>query len=163
MILSLQGAIVPGAFVGCLGANLLVAGVARRNGRIRIETLLLSGIAISILLSALISFILFSSGDNLHQIVFWLMGGLWTVSWSDIMTGIIVIPIFFTLFIFARELNVYSLGEEQAISLGQNVEMLKRLVILATSLLTAVSVSIAGTIGFIRPDYSPYHAALGRT
>lgn len=149
-IVFLGGALLPVfAFFGAIGSTFLVYAIATRHGRAPVETLLLTGIAISMFFSSILSFLMYSAGNSLHQIVFWLMGGLWNVSWNDVWLGLLI-PIGGILLIdLARDLNILSLGEEDALHLGVNVEQFKRVLLFLSSALTAVAVSIAGSIGFI--------------
>ncbi len=137
------------AFLGAIGSTFLVYAIATRHGRASVETLLLTGIAISMFFSSILSFLMYSAGKSLHQIVFWLMGGFWNVSWNDVWLGLLI-PIGGILLIaLARDLNILSLGEEDALHLGVNVEQFKRILLFISSAVTAVAVSIAGSIGFI--------------
>lgn len=137
------------AFIGSLVSTLLVYLVAKRNGRMAVETVLLSGIAISLFLSAMLSFIMYLSGNGLHKIMFWTMGGLWNMAWSDVAIGLLILAGCAVLFFFSRDLNILTLGEEDAIHLGVNTERLKKLLLLISAFITAIAVSISGCIGFI--------------
>ena len=137
------------AFVGCIGATFLVYGISRQGGRIPVEQLLLTGIAVSLFLSAILSFVMYTSGESLHQIFLWLMGGFWNTSWNDIWIGLLIVPASLSLLLFSRELNIFSFGEEDALHLGVDIEFLKRSLLLASSFITGLAVAIAGSIGFI--------------
>ena len=63
------------AFVGATAATFLVYALATRNGRAPVETLLLTGVALSMFFSAILSFLMYSAGKSLHQIIYWMMGG----------------------------------------------------------------------------------------
>ncbi|MDD4568164.1 Hemin transport system permease protein HmuU [Methanoculleus chikugoensis] len=137
------------AFVGAMAATFTVYFIARKGGKIPVETLLLSGVALATLLSAFLSFLMYTAGKSLHQIMFWLMGGFWNISWNDV---IIVLPILagcLVIYLFARDVNILSLGEEDATHLGVNVEQLKRILLALSSFLAGIAVSVAGSIGFI--------------
>ncbi|ABS55504.1 transport system permease protein [Methanoregula boonei 6A8] len=137
------------AFAGCLIASFLVYGIAQKGGRVKTEQLLLTGIAISMFFSAILSAVMYSSGQNLHQILFWLMGGFWNISWSDALLGLAVIPVSLVLLLYSRELNIFSMGEDDAIHLGVNVNRLKIILLALSSLVTGICVAIAGCIGFV--------------
>ncbi|MFA5237625.1 MAG: iron chelate uptake ABC transporter family permease subunit, partial [Methanoregula sp.] len=102
------------AFIGCLAASFIVYGLAQKAGRVQVEQLLLTGIAVSMFFAAILSAIMYSSGQNLHQILFWLLGGFWNVSWSDVALGLIILPAALSLLLFSRELNIFSMGEDDA-------------------------------------------------
>ena len=137
------------AFIGATLSTIVVYFIALRNGRVTVETLLLCGIAVSLFLSALLSFIMYISGNSLHQIMFWMMGGFWNIYWDDVLLGMLIPLACILLFVFSRDLNVMALGEEEAIHLGVNTEKTKRILLLVSSFITGIAVSIAGCIGFI--------------
>ncbi|UUX92709.1 FecCD family ABC transporter permease [Methanoplanus endosymbiosus] len=137
------------AFIGATGATLMVYVLATKNGRAPVETLLLSGVALSMFFSAILSFLMYNAGKSLHQIVFWLMGGFWNVGWTDALTGLIIIFASVFLLFFSRDLNILSLGEDDAGTLGVNVELLKKVLLVVSSLVAGIAVAIAGAIGFI--------------
>lgn len=138
------------AFLFSVMTIFLVYNIARVGGKVPVMTLLLAGIAVSSLLSALVSLCIFFSGKQLHQVVFWLMGGFSGRGWGYVymfipygLVGSIVI------FIYARELNAMLLGEEPAQHLGVEVEAVKRRLLVAAALLTGACVSVSGLIGFV--------------
>lgn len=142
---------IPGfAFIFALMTILLVYRLARIGDRVPVMTLLLAGIAVSSLLSALVSLGLFFSGDQLHQVVFWLMGGFsgrgWDYVYMFIPYGLIGAAV---IFVYARELNAMLLGEEPAQHLGVEVERVKKYLLIAAALLTGACVSVSGLIGFV--------------
>ncbi|WP_342679891.1 FecCD family ABC transporter permease [Methanofollis sp. UBA420] len=137
------------AFIGATASTAIVFLISRRDGRVAVETLLLSGIAMSMFLSAILSFIMYLSGSSLHQIMLWLMGGFWNISWSNVWLALSIPAACLILFVFARDLNVISLGEEDAVHLGVDVERLKVVLLLLSSFITGIAVSVAGSIGFI--------------
>ena len=138
------------AFVGALVTIFVVYNIARRNGGNSMLSLLLIGIAISSFLSAVVSLIKIISSDALHGIVYWIMGSLQVAGWNHlyiaspfIFVGIIII------YYYAKDLNIISLGENQAQHLGVDVEGLKTRLLICVSLITAAAVSVSGIIGFI--------------
>ncbi|MDY6844451.1 MAG: iron chelate uptake ABC transporter family permease subunit, partial [Thermodesulfobacteriota bacterium] len=139
------------AFLGAFLSTSLVYTIARTNGKVPETTLLLSGVIVNFFLSAFLMLLIsIARGTELHEIVFWLMGDLGRASRIQVKAAAIYIflGIIVTLF-FARDLNVISFGEEQAKSLGVEVERLKILIFIAGSFLTGVAVSVSGAIGFI--------------
>ncbi|MEG3056671.1 MAG: iron chelate uptake ABC transporter family permease subunit [Methanoculleus sp.] len=137
------------AFIGATVATFTVYTIARQGGKVPVETLLLSGVALSMLLSAFLSFLMYTAGRSLHQIMFWLMGGFWNVSWDDVLIATLIPIGCLAIYFYARDMNIISLGEEDAIHLGVNVERLKQLLLFASAFLAGIAVSIAGAIGFI--------------
>jgi len=137
------------AFAGCMGAAFLVYGISRRSGRVPVEQLLLTGIAVSMFLGAVLSFLMYVSGESLHLIFLWLMGGFWNISWQDTWIGFLILPAAVPLLLLSREQDILALGEEDAVSLGVDTELLKKALLGISAFLTAIAVSIAGSIGFI--------------
>jgi len=137
------------AFIGATGATFIVYAISMRHGRAPVETLLLSGIALSMFLSSILSFLMYSAGKSLHQIMFWLMGGFWNVSWNDATIAFLIPLAGIFLAFYSRDLNILSLGEDDAVHLGVNVERLKQILLFLSSFVTGIAVSIAGAIGFI--------------
>jgi iron complex transport system permease protein len=139
------------AFVFAFITLFLVYAISRnRNGYVPVETLLLAGIAVGSLFSALVSTLQYFSGEKLAGVVFWLMGGLNNASWEQV--GISLPPVILgcaVIILLARDLNAMMVGEEQAGNLGINVNTTRMVLLLAASLVTAMAVSVAGVIGFV--------------
>ncbi|HVO77601.1 MAG TPA: iron chelate uptake ABC transporter family permease subunit, partial [Methanomassiliicoccales archaeon] len=138
------------AFVFCIGTMFLVYGLSRTGGIVPVETLLLAGIAVGALFSALVSFMQFIAGEQLSSVVFWLMGGLSSSTWQQlyVITPLIAIGSFAIAW-FARDLNLMTIGEEHASSLGVDTQKLILYLTIATSVVVAAAVSVSGVIGFV--------------
>lgn len=138
------------ASIGAVAATVTVYNIARVGSRTPVVTLLLSGIAVSIFLSAIVSMLQVVAGWELHRLVFWLMGGFSYVKWKDVWA---ILPLICTgiplTYLFARDLNIVALGEEEAQHLGVDVERSKKILVALGSLLTASAVSISGLVGFV--------------
>ena len=138
------------AFVGALLAAFGVYLLATEGGRTPVETLLLAGVAVQTFLGAVVSFLLVGAGRDLREAIYWLMGHLQHSTWTEAtVAAAVVVPGFLALLAYARDLNVLLLGEEDAHSLGIEVERTKRLLLAVSSLLTAAAVAVAGVIGFV--------------
>jgi len=150
-VVFLGGIFVPiFAWIGAVVAILVVWSIAGRKGMIPVETLLLTGVAVSFFFSAIVSFLIAIAGQNVHQILFWLMGGFWNASPSSaILAAFILVPAGTLLFVMGRDLNALSLGEETAAHLGIDAGRARWTVLGASTLLVAGAVSIAGSVGFI--------------
>ncbi|MCP8323064.1 MAG: iron ABC transporter permease [Candidatus Methylarchaceae archaeon HK02M2] len=137
------------ALIFALVTMFMVYGLASTRG-VETETLILAGIAIGSLFNALVSFLIYISGEKIYGIVFWLMGGLWGADWEQLF---IIFPVFLggIVITFNRswDLNALSMGDEVAINLGINVKSSKIFLLTLATLLTAVTISLTGTIGFI--------------
>ena len=138
------------AFATGLASAFGVYLIATEDGRTPVATLLLAGVAVQTFLGAVISFMLTMGGRSLEQAVFWLMGHLHNATWEEVGFAILVIPIFFVVLAwYSRDLNVLLLGEEDAATLGIEVERTKRVLLGVSSLITAAAVAVSGVIGFV--------------
>ncbi|MFB6094097.1 MAG: vitamin B12 ABC transporter permease BtuC [Halanaeroarchaeum sp.] len=127
-----------------------VYAIATEDGRTPVATLLLAGVAVQTFLGAVISFMLVKSGRSLEQAIYWLMGHLHGATWAEVRLTLLVVPVLLGgLQWYARDLNVLLLGEEDAHTLGIEVERTKRVLLALSSLLTASAVAVAGVIGFV--------------
>ena len=139
------------AFIGAMITIFIVYQIALENGRIPVQSLILSGVIVSISLSGIIVFLVsISSKDAIHNIMWWLLGnlqvydfGVLTIVATIVVTGIL------TIFYFAQDLNAISLGEEEAIHLGIDSENVKKILFVIISLVTGALVSLTGIIGFV--------------
>ena len=138
------------AFVGALGVTLLVYGISVRGGKVPVSVLLLTGVAVGSLAAALTSFLMLMSHENLHRILYWLLGGLASRRWEHVemvwpyaVVGIVVLQV------YARDLNLLLQGEESAQHLGVSVERVKLLLLGTAALLTAAAVAVSGIVGFV--------------
>lgn len=138
-------------FLGALGSISLVYFLARRQGALRISTLLLIGVMISFIASALILLIMSLVEEHqLHGILFWTMGSLEETDLSLIkLVSFVILTGIAISFLFSRALNVLSLGEEEALHLGVNVERTQRALFILGSLMAGAAVSVSGIIGFV--------------
>ncbi len=138
-------------FLGAILVIILVYSLSRRKGMLKIQGLLLTGVMISFISSSLIMLIMaVSRTEDLHGIVFWVMGSLEEPSWVLIKLALAVSVFGLAIsYLFALHLNALILGEEEAMHLGVNTEKTKRLLFIIASLVTGCSVSITGIIGFV--------------
>ena len=138
------------AFVFALATVLVVYAVARTGQGVSMLTLLLVGVAVNTLLLSMIAIVGIVSGEALTVIMTWLFGSLVSCNWNQVLVvlPLVVIGILVSI-IFARDLNMMSLGEEGAHHLGVDAERLKNILLMSATLITAAVVSISGTIGFV--------------
>lgn len=140
------------AFLAGVTTIFIVYSISRVGTRVPEMTLLLTGIAATFFLSAIYQIMqaLAPSGASLHTSVFWLIGGISNISWSQVYTifPVILVGIIISFF-FARDLNMMALGEDTAQHLGVNTERSKTILITVGALVTAIAVSISGLIGFV--------------
>jgi iron complex transport system permease protein len=140
------------AFLGGLAAVLLVYRLSSVAGRpLDPKVLVLAGVVVSAFTGAIMSAILtLSTAESLRNAFFWMLGGFSAASWSTlaVFAAYAVVPLF-ALGAGARSLDLLSLGEEPATSLGLDAGRARRYVYLASSLLTAASVAVCGVVGFV--------------
>jgi len=138
------------AFLGASITITLVYYLARTNRTIPTTTLILAGVAVSSFATALTSFLMLRSNEELRRALGWLLGGSILNGWDPVIAVLPYIAIGLgSLLISGHALNVLQYGEEQAQQLGLNVERTKFLLILAASLTTAAAVAFSGVIGFV--------------
>jgi iron complex transport system permease protein len=138
------------AFFFAILSVTIVYKIAQTNYRMSTSALILSGIAVSFFFSALTSFILFFSEDKAHNILSYLMGSLWGVSWIKFYIVLaVMIPCIITFFFYGWDLNLMVFSDETAQSMGVNIEQSKSVTLVLMTLLTATAVAFCGTIGFI--------------
>jgi iron complex transport system permease protein len=142
--------IIGNAFIFTLLAAGAVYGLAKYKG-ITPETMILAGIAISYLFSAMTSFLQYvGHAEQVQEVVFWSMGSLGRSSWEKvwIVSAIIAICLPY-LIIKSWDINAMGTGDETAKSLGVNVERTRVVSMMLVSLITASVICFTGTIGFI--------------
>lgn len=138
------------AFIGACLTLLAVIAMAGRDGELSPVNLILSGVIVSAILSAGLSFIKYLADERVAVIVFWLMGSFVSRTWGDaLLTGAVCLPGFAVCLLLARDLNIMSLGALQARSLGVNTGRVRLILLLTASLMSAVCVSVSGVIGFV--------------
>ena len=147
------------AYMLGVGACALVTGlltivviyrIASIGNRMHTTTLLLTGVCITFLMSAIISFIMVLRQDKMDSIIFWTMGSFASASWTEvaIVAPVVAVGISIVLY-YARDLNLLLAGSETARSLGVEVERVKRVLLLSTTLMVAFCVATCGVIGFV--------------
>jgi iron complex transport system permease protein len=145
------GLVVPAvAFLGALAAGLLVYRLARVGPAVQVATLLLAGIAVAALISAIMALVLTYSGERMRSIYFWLLGGLSARGWESLAAAAPLAALGVAAALgTAGNLNLMALGEERAAQLGLEVERFKRVALATGALLTGAAVAVAGVIGFV--------------
>lgn len=139
------------AFAGAVGAVLLTYLVGVSGGRHRSpSTLILAGVAVSAFLSAGQTYLLHRNADSIAEMYSWLLGRLDTAGWGDVLMVLPYAALTATVVLLhRRELDVLSVGDDEAASLGLHPQRSRYLLIAAASLGTAAAVSVSGLIGFV--------------
>ena len=137
------------AFSGAISTIFLVYFLARTKGRVQMLTIILSGVIVSYLFSSGLVLVMSLLGDRSHEVIYWLMGSLAGYHrYLSIAAGVLLV-LMVLIFAFYRDLDLISLGDEHAMSLGVNTDLVRLLLFSVTSVITAIVVSMTGTIGFV--------------
>ena len=146
------GSIQVWAFCSGVAAVALTYGIARASRGQSVVMLVLAGMVVSAFFGAALSFLKYVADpyEQLPTIVFWLMGGFYRASWQAVGSLLLtVLPWAVLLLLTSWKLNILSLGDEEALSLGVNVRVLRPLLIAAATLMVAGAVSATGTISWV--------------
>lgn len=138
------------AFAGALGGVGLSSLLGRSAGGSGTATLLLAGVAVASFLTAVQTFVQQLNTDTIKQVYTWMLGGLNVSGWQEVWLALpYVVSAALVLCLCARLLDVLTLGDAEASSLGVRPGRVRLLVLLAASLATAAAVSVSGLIGFV--------------
>lgn len=139
-----------GFLTGLLTVFLVIMFTYKLQQNLENQTIILVGMVVSLFMSAILTVFISLAQDHLEQIVFWQMGSFSGKGWDKVWLLLpVVVFVIFLLMGFHRELDVMTLGEEEAMTVGVDVKQVKLATISLATLLTALSVSIAGVIGFV--------------
>jgi iron complex transport system permease protein len=138
------------AFAGALVTAFAVYRLSRIGPVVQMTTVLLAGIAVAAVVSAVITLLMSFSGEDVRSIYFWLLGGLGARGWDALWASAPFVAVGLAVAMGAAgRLNLSVLGDERAAQLGLDVERFKRIMLAVGSLLAAAAVSVAGLIGFV--------------
>lgn len=138
------------AFLGGVATLAAVLYLAAGDRRLSSTSLILAGVIVAAILSAAIGFLKFLADEQVGLIIFWLMGSLAGASWQGIgllaptaLVGTLVGVV------YSRDLNIMATGDRAATSLGINTVRLRTILLIVSTLMTALAVSVSGIIGFV--------------
>lgn len=140
------------AFLFGLLSMFLVFTLARLSKGDRVVMLVLIGTIVSALFGAALSFLKYIADpvEDLAAIVFWTMGGLHRATWGTVLPLLFtLLPGFILLLLLSWKVNILSLGDEEAKSLGIPVQLFRSVLIVVATLMLAATISITGTIGWV--------------
>ena len=143
--------VIGNAFLFCLLAMIIVYSIARLRG-MATETVILAGVAVGFLFSALLSLIQYISPQDkaVSAIVFWLLGGLYSATWEKILICLPIVAISIILmWTQSWNINIMSMGEDVAVSLGVNSKRVLTVNMLLETIATASIIAFTGIIGFV--------------
>jgi len=138
------------AFAFSLGTAFTTYAIAKRGSRLPVVDLILSGVIMNFLFGSATTFVIVFGWRNVQSATFWLLGSLSGSTWSGVWRMLpVALGGFFFSWALTPSLNAISLGEDEAASVGVNVEVLKTGVFILGTLLSAYSVTAAGMVGFV--------------
>ena len=139
------------AFLGALGATLLVLAVAQFAAATSADRLILAGVAVSFIVMSLANLLIFLGDPRAtHTVVFWMLGGLGLAQWSQLIYPLAILIVCGTyLMLSAGRLNAMTIGDETATTLGIPVARFRLSVFVVGALITGVMVAFSGIIGFV--------------
>jgi iron complex transport system permease protein len=149
---SRSGTLLPvAAFAGAAAAVAAAYALGRSVGGVRTTgTLILAGVTVAAFLTAGQTFVQQQHSDTLLQVYSWLLGGFGTASWHDVVVVLPYVAVSSAVILLHRRvLDVLSLGDEEAATLGLNVRRTRLVIVAAATVGTAAAVSVSGLIGFV--------------
>ncbi|WP_117168928.1 FecCD family ABC transporter permease [Paraliobacillus sediminis] len=137
------------AFIGAFATTIVIYLLAWENGTSTIK-IILAGVAMNALLGAVMNGVMVIYSDRVQSVISWLSGGLNGRSWYhlEFMYPYAIVGLLISFFAI-KPINIILLGDESAKLLGQNVELMRLLLILLASFLAGIAVSVSGLIGFV--------------
>ena len=147
--LNLKSSISIAAMIGGLMVGIIIYLLTKKTN-FKNTSIVVMGIAMSALFDAGIQYLNISNSANVQTILLWLTGSVWGRYWDEVQILIPYVAIFVPLaIILANKIDILSLGDKVAINLGENILLLRVGLLLIGIILTASSVSVSGTIGFV--------------
>lgn len=139
------------AFLGALGATLVVLGVSRFADATSADRLVLAGVAVSFIIMAAANLLIFWGDPRAtHTVVFWMLGGLGLAQWTQLIYPLTIFVVCGAWLIArAASLNAMTVGDETASTLGIPVARFRLAVFVVCALVTGVMVAFSGIIGFV--------------
>ena len=138
------------AFVGAIITLFVVVSLSATQHHLSSNNLILSGVIVTAILSAAISFMKYIADEHVSVIIFWLMGSFASKTWLDVYLTFLVVACGSAVVIyFARDLNLVALGSRTAASMGVNPQRITLILLMTASLVAAICVAVSGIIGFV--------------
>lgn len=141
-----------GAFIGAITAITLVYTLSKSGRTVTPIKLILVGVAVSAMFGAFTNFTVYNAPDDskVREAIFWILGGVAGVKWIELLPlSIVILPAIGTMFYLSSSLNAMMMGDSTAITLGVNINTVRKILIVLTAILTGIAVSVSGAIGFV--------------
>ncbi|MEU3604574.1 iron ABC transporter permease [Streptomyces sp. NPDC035033] len=145
-------AVSAGAFIGALIASLLVYAASAGRGSLSPLRLVLTGVALSLGLQAVMSLMIYFAPDSeaTSMVLYWTMGSFGAANWGALpVVTVVVLLGLVVLYRYGRALDVLALGDETAASLGVGPDRHRKALLVLVSLVTGVMVAVSGAIAFV--------------
>ncbi|MEA3506894.1 MAG: iron ABC transporter permease [Elusimicrobiota bacterium] len=140
----------PAAFIGSIGAVMLVYNISSISRRNSPQTLILAGVAVTSLFSAATLLFMVLKRESVYGILFFLMGSLADAGWDTVIwTAAAVIPVIIISLFYRRDLDILSLGDSEASRMGVNSRNTGKIMLMVSSLAVGGCVAASGIIGFV--------------
>ncbi len=139
------------AFSGAIFAFFLVFAIAQQDNKVTPIRMILAGLAVSYIFMAITNFMIYLEQRNgASSAMFWMLGGLGGARWDKLTvpTVVLTMSILF-LYLQSRSLNSMLMGDENATTLGVDINKFRKILFVATSILTGALVAVSGSIGFV--------------
>jgi len=138
------------AFVSALVTVFVVYSLGVVKGRVYVDTVLLSGVAVAAFLGAVVSFIIYYAGKHYDRLIPWLLGSFVGARWSYVEVAVLpVVAGAIVIYLCGRDLNAILMGEETAYNLGTDPDQLKKVMLGVAALITSAAVAFVGIVGFV--------------
>jgi iron complex transport system permease protein len=146
-----QQALPVAAFLGGGTAVVLTYSVGRSAGRERdAATLVLAGVTVASFFTAMQTFVQQQNADTLQQVYTWILGSIPSSGWSDVVLILPYVTVASAVILMHRRVvDVLSLGDDEAATLGVNVRRVRLVLVVAATIGTAAAVAVCGLIGFV--------------
>ena len=145
-------AVEGGAFLGAMAAILIVYYMAKSGKEVAPIKLVLVGTAIAAMFTAFSNFIVYKAPDDskIREVTFWTLGSVASSKWEELIPVVVIlVPGFICMFAMSDAMNALLMGESSAVTLGVNVNLVRKVTVFLSAALTGVTVAVTGSIGFV--------------
>ena len=153
-VLSFLGsyAVEGGAFAGSMAAILIVYYMAKSGKEVAPIKLVLVGTAVAAMFTAFSNFIVYKAPDDckIREVTFWTLGSVASAQWEELIPVVVtLIPGFLCMYAMSSAMNALLMGESSAVTLGVNVNLVRKITVFLSAALTGMAVAVSGSIGFV--------------
>ena len=153
-VLSFLGsyAVEGGAFAGSMAAILIVYYMAKSGKEVAPIKLVLVGTAVAAMFTAFSNFIVYKAPDDskIREVTFWTLGSVASAQWEELIPVVVtLIPGFLCMYAMSSAMNALLMGESSAVTLGVNVNLVRKITVFLSAALTGMAVAVTGSIGFV--------------